>query len=240
MTRMFRIVTRTWNPVVGCLHNCVYCWARRQAKRQKHRCKLCYQFSPHTHLDRLIPSGQLIFVVSMGDLFCDAFGDEVIQQIIDMVKQRPHQTFLFCTKNPRRYLHFQFPENCLLGTTIETNRNELVRRFSNAPPVSERYEAMLELDGKARKFLSVEPIMEFDFDVFLEWISSINPEYCEIGYDNYYKLLPEPSLEKTLDFIEAKRKLGIDVREKELREKVKQGKDISHLYDEKYIFNHTK
>jgi len=30
-TRMFDLVTETWNPITGCNHECVYCWARRLA-----------------------------------------------------------------------------------------------------------------------------------------------------------------------------------------------------------------
>jgi len=214
---MFRVVKGTWNPWVGCIHNCIYCWARRQAKRQKHRCELCYQFIPHAHLERLIPSGDLIFVVSMGDLFCDAVSDEVIQRIIDKVGQRPWQTFLFCTKNPRRYLDFEFPKNCLLGVTIETNRDELVAELSDAPLPSERYKALLELDGKARKFLSIEPILDFDLEIFFNWIKNINPSICEVGYDNYNNKLPEPSLAKTLKLLELKHKAGFETHEKSLR-----------------------
>ncbi len=29
--KMFNIVTATWNPISGCLYNCVYCWARELA-----------------------------------------------------------------------------------------------------------------------------------------------------------------------------------------------------------------
>jgi DNA repair photolyase len=43
----------TINPVVGCLHNCPYCYARRQARRRKNECYLCYEFIPHDHLERL-------------------------------------------------------------------------------------------------------------------------------------------------------------------------------------------
>ena len=36
------------NPVVGCTHGCLYCYARRFAKRQgKDSC--CYNFFPHPH-----------------------------------------------------------------------------------------------------------------------------------------------------------------------------------------------
>lgn len=216
-TRMFRSVEKTWNPVVGCSHNCIYCWARRQAKRQKHRCQFCYKFIPHLHLERKVPKANLIFVCSMGDLFCDVIHNEWIEQVIGIVRQHKDRDFLFCTKNPKRYLEFDFPRNCLLGTTIETNKDELVEKVSQAPLPSERYKAMLDLDGSYRKFLSVEPIMEFDFDVFLGWIKDINPNLCEIGYDNYGFNLIEPEVNKTLKLIEEKRKLGIDTRIKELK-----------------------
>ncbi|MEM4531792.1 MAG: hypothetical protein QXY39_07990, partial [Thermofilaceae archaeon] len=30
-SRMFSVVSETWNPVTGCTHSCVYCWARALA-----------------------------------------------------------------------------------------------------------------------------------------------------------------------------------------------------------------
>ena len=32
-SKMFQEVTDTWNPITGCLHGCIYCWARRYAER---------------------------------------------------------------------------------------------------------------------------------------------------------------------------------------------------------------
>jgi len=212
-TRMFRCVEKTWNPMVGCGYKCVYCWARRQAKRQKHRCLLCYHFVPHLHLGRRVPNAGRIFVCSMGDLFCDAIPNDWIEMILDIVRRYPDREFLFCTKNPRRYHDFEFPENCILGVTIETNRDELCAMFSSAPKPSERFNSFIALKHP-RRFQSNEPIMDFDLEVMLDWTRVIAPEVCEIGYDPYFRKLVEPPLSKVKPFIAAKRELGIDVREK--------------------------
>jgi hypothetical protein len=153
----------------------------------------------------------------MGDLFCDAVPSDWIGRILKIVKQHPDREFLFCTKNPKRYHDFSFPENCILGVTIETNRDELCIRYSRAPRPSERFEAMATLEHP-RRFMSNEPIMDFDIEVMVDWARAIAPEICEIGYDNYYRKLPEPPLRKVEQYIAAKRGLGIDVREKKLRE----------------------
>ena len=44
-------LTHVWNPAVGCLHGCEYCWLRRFLPRMK--CELCRQKVPHLHPERL-------------------------------------------------------------------------------------------------------------------------------------------------------------------------------------------
>jgi protein gp37 len=181
--RMFGFVGETWNPVKGCTHGCQYCWAKRMAK-------WVYgdAFTPKIFENRLRYSkkNKWVFVCDMGDLFCKAIPSEWIEEVIKVVAGAdPSNTFLFLTKNPRRFFEFlgSFSPNCILGCTIETNRDEIVGKISKAPRVSERYKAMVELDWP-RKMLSIEPIMDFDLEVFLDWISHISPEICAIGYDN--------------------------------------------------------
>ncbi len=43
---------------------------------------------------------------------------QVIDIVISMAKQCPQHTFIFLTKNPKRYAEFDFPENCWLGTSV--------------------------------------------------------------------------------------------------------------------------
>lgn len=95
----------TWNPVTGCLHNCSY----------------CYDF----HLERLIEPQKIkkpstIFVCNMADLFGSWVPEEWIEKVIEACQPCRQHTFLFCTKNPKRYLgrHF-WPAKYLLGTSCE-------------------------------------------------------------------------------------------------------------------------
>jgi len=155
----------------------------------------------------------------MGDLCCPGFSDECIFDILALLKAHPEQTFLICSKNPARFHNFvnTIPRNCILGTTIETNRDNVVNDLSKAPLPSKRFEAMAALDY-SRKFLSIEPIIDFDLPIFLNWIKKINPELCEIGYNNYPMFkLQEPSLNKTQKLIDEIMTLDIPVLEKTVR-----------------------
>jgi len=100
-----------------------------------------------------------------------------------------------------------------LGATIETNRSY---NFSKAPPVTERAKAMVDLKYD-RKFLSIEPILDFDLEIFAKRIEEIAPIRVAVGYDNWHNRLPEPSLTKTLQFIERLNEFT-EVRERKLRE----------------------
>ena len=128
-----------------------------QARRQKRRCLKCYRFEPHTHFERLKGLGgrpKTIWFVDMGDLF-----GEWVLRILEAARRYPGNTYMFLTKNPRRYHEFldMFPENSLLGATIETNRD--TSNLSKAPSPVERFEAMLELNHP-HKFVVVEPILD--------------------------------------------------------------------------------
>lgn len=220
-SRMFRSVNHTWNPVVGCSHHCFYCWARMLVKRRRYQtpCNECYNFKVHAHLERPIKTGKVILVCSMGDLFCKECPRDYIQQVLDKIRSHQNKTFIICSKNPARFSDFikSVPDNCILGTTIETNRDILVRALTKAPLPSQRYEAMIKLNHK-RKFLSIEPIMDFDLSILLTWVRKIKPEICEIGYNNYTTFqLPEPPLSKTEKLISRIRKLGIVTHEKTIR-----------------------
>lgn len=45
--------------------------------------------------------------------------------------------------------------------------------------------------------ISIEPVMDFDLDVFADWIRDINPKFVSIGADSKFRIkLQEPSKEK--------------------------------------------
>lgn len=113
--------------------------------------------------------------------------NEEFQRIIDRTSKFPETRFLFCTKNPARYLSLEFPDNCVLGATIES---DVIYSGTKAPSPMSRYKAMVQLKH-LHKFISIEPVMKFDLSTMVYWMSRIGPEIVEIGGDNYGHGLPE-------------------------------------------------
>lgn len=222
ITRMFHEVTRTWSPVVGCEHNCIYCYASDLAEgRLRHLPRYHDGFKPKLVVQELTKRfiRGLIFVSNMGDLFGEWVTAEWIYRVNEAIRRSPKATFLFLTKNPARYHNFldQFPLNVILGATIESNRDH--SGLSSAPSVSIRAELMANITPRFSvrpKMVSIEPILDFDLDPFVELIVRIQPEFVYIGYDNHKKQLPEPSMEKTKALIAALREFT-EVRTKPLR-----------------------
>lgn len=194
MSRMFKSVSETWNPVKGCLHECLYCFARDIAQRNrfklpKYQDGFSPRFFPEELFRKFLPN-ILVFVVVMGDLFGNWVDEMWIQQILTVVQRWPQTDFLFLTKNPQRYRDFVFPRNAIIGTTLETNRC-YGPEMSLASSVEERYYC-LGNHPHQRKFVSIEPVMDLDVPVMLEWVEKIAPEIVELGLDNYGHNLPEP------------------------------------------------
>ncbi|MHC1635854.1 MAG: DUF5131 family protein [Candidatus Methanospirareceae archaeon] len=210
MRRMFSFVSETWNPVVGCFHNCVYCYSRRLATtRLKHNERYKDGFKPklvEKEFKRKFKPDTLVFVSDMGDLLGSWVPEEWIKRVLEHIRKFPKTQFLLLTKNPVRYLEFLeenvIPENCILGATIETNRP--TDRISNAPSPLVRYIAMKDLrkEWKGTLMVSIEPIMDFDKKQFREMIWEIEPDFVVVGYDNYKCDIPKPKVEKTLEFID--------------------------------------
>jgi DNA repair photolyase len=220
---MFDLVTETWNPITGCNHECVYCWARRLAETKlRHLERYKNGFAPRFNEEELRRSFKpktLVFVADMGDIFSPGVEGEWVLRVLRHMAGFPKTTFLLLTKNPRRYFDFldEMPGNAILGATIETDDDELYRRagISKAPPPSERLRAMKELPWE-RKLVSVEPVLAFSHR-FADRIAEVKPSLVYVGYDNYGNRLPEPYLyEVKLLMIRLRSKL-IDVRGKTLR-----------------------
>jgi len=212
-SRMFKNV-ETWNPVTGCLHFCRYCWARKLVQKRLSRLeKYKNGFKPTFHsreLDRHFKPGITVFVVSMGDLFGSWVPQEWIESVLDIIRKNPQTTFLLLTKNPSRYHEFDIPDNCLLGTTIETDLDKLYIResISLAPKPSLRLKAMKELTGK--KVISIEPVIRFS-ENFANEIASLNPWLVYYGHDNYNNNLPEPDIKSEIAFLKKLDSAGIHV-----------------------------
>ena len=193
MSRMFSFIDKTWNLFTGCQYNCSYCSARSLAlNRLSHLNKYANGFNPTFHPTLLLQNfkkGQTIFIAYMGDLSCAKAYD--ISLIMDRVREFPDTRFLVCTKNPELFSQKcpSIPDNVYYGTTLETNR---AHSFSLAPSPWARGTA-LATHQHPLKFVSIEPLMDFDLPLFQSLLLSINPKIVEIGLDNYGNGLPQPS-----------------------------------------------
>jgi len=217
---------KTWSPFKGCDFDCVYCRPsfQLQAKRQMHLCQRCYAYTPHCHPERLgkIPSAKIIFVCGSADIsLCPP---EFVRQIIAEIRQHNDRTldktYYFQSKRPECFRPFlaDFPENVILLTTLETNRDEGYPAISKAPPPSVRYAQFKALDYP-RKVITIEPVLDFDLDVFVSWIRAVKPKYVWLGFNSKPEsiTLPEPSEEKVQALANRLIAAGIEVRGKTLR-----------------------
>jgi protein gp37 len=140
-----------FNPVVGCKHGCIFCYAKRMNTRFKF---IPVWENPVFFWDKLqkpykTKKPTTYFVGSMCDLFGEWIIDDWIKQVITVCQDNPLHAFLFLTKNPRRYLQFDFPDNVMLGVTIT--------HFSLKADVDRRI--MQDVSKSNRTFASIEPIM---------------------------------------------------------------------------------
>jgi len=231
-SRMFSFITKRWNPLGGeCLHGCSYCWAQGpKGLAKKHNMKK-YQGEPRLieSICKRFKADDFVFVCDMCDLFGDWVPSDDIKIVLGRIAGSPAQ-FLLLTKNPKRYLEMLdfLPKNAVLGCTIESDR--CYPAVSNALNQTERLEWMAILAriiqyrlGKGKQgnrlFVSVEPVLDFDRDIFSDYLCRwIGPWAVAVGYDNYKNRLLEPPLAKTIELIEALERSGITVFRKTLRE----------------------
>lgn len=213
----------TWNPAFGCLHECYNgkCWAKKTASEFQARGNPKYKngfapgFDPNDPYilgKKHFKAGEFVFVVSMGDLFGEWVDSEIIHKVMTIVWNHPDTTFLLQTKNPSRFAQLiksdWITPNCILGTTLETNWFYPVYSAITPKP-RQRERAMLKIAQdypRLKRFISIEPIMEFSTFFFSNMIKALSPAIVEIGADTCHAGLPEPSPEKVRWLIEELKK----------------------------------
>jgi len=136
----------SWNPVSGCKHGCVYCYARDIYKRYG------WSFEPQIHQGRMNEpfrekKPSKIFVCSVADLFGEWVPTSWIDQVLDIAIQCPQHTFQFLTKNPERLLKFAWPKNCWIGATATSKLQW------------DRAETVLQQANATVRFISAEPLL---------------------------------------------------------------------------------
>jgi protein gp37 len=153
----------SWNPVTGCLHGCDFCYARDIANRFYEQ-----GFAPTFLPERLAaprntevpPEAERnvgwknVFVCSMADLWGKWVPREIIDYVLDEVRQNEQWNFLFLTKFPARYEEFagELPANAWMGTTVVEQAN--VERAEKA------FSRLVKAGHEGVRWLSIEPMFE--------------------------------------------------------------------------------
>lgn len=162
-------LTHSWSPVVGCRVGCSYCWARPLARRigKSIVCRLCEEFVPHVHPERLqLPDGRpkVIGVGFMTDLWGPPFfryratalsdcnerwhREKITRRLVQGITEHPEHVFVTVTKFPENLPDLEWPDNWWVGATC-TNQDEVDRRVRE-----------LLRSGVKHPVLNLEPLCE--------------------------------------------------------------------------------
>jgi len=134
--------------------------------------------------------GNFIFVGSSTDMFAENVPNQWIMKVLNACMEFPENTYLFQTKNPDEFFNYEFPEKTILGTTMESN---LCLVGCKAPSPRDRAEAMSHIENHDT-MITIEPIIDFDLEYFVNLIKMAKPKWVNIGADSNKKLtLKEPS-----------------------------------------------
>lgn len=217
-SRMYKEFKHNVSLFVGCTNDCVYCRNTFQKQAKRRPCALCKAFEPHTHPERLEkrPIGKITRLCGFGDIsFAD---DDYLKQIIEYAQKYPKTEFLVQSKNPSVFLKHEWSNNVILCATLECDGSLVdYGKISKGEPPEKRIEVMKQVHH--RKAITIEPVLDFDAEIFPLLIQDIKPEWVWVGYDSRPKKhhLQEPALEKTLELIKTLENAGIIVRKKLIR-----------------------
>jgi DNA repair photolyase len=178
----------TWNPLGGkCPHECGYCYVENKINPMMKRSGNDKYEGPLRLIEKelqtplIIPEGYVIFVESCGDLFAAEVPSAFIQRVLDHIAKYPQTPVLLQTKNPIRFAEFVIPNNCILGTTIETTHHY---SKTKAPTTYKRIEALTAICLGHKTMLSLEPIMYTDLAQLVNWVATLKPLFVSIGADS--------------------------------------------------------
>ena len=189
---MYPFVTHTFNAIKGkCPHDCIYCYMKVFKQNDLRLDEKEFKTNLGDH--------NFIFVGSSTDMWAEDVDSAWITRVLNYTNYNGTMNkYLFQTKNPARFIGgWSFPTETILACTIETNRD--ITDISKAPSPEERYHSFKYINMP--KMVSIEPVLDFDTDVMLEWIKTIKPEFVSIGADSKNHGLPEPSPDNLRDFL---------------------------------------
>lgn len=162
---------KTWNPLSGCTkisEACQNCYAEVMARRLQGNNIKGYEqgFKVTLHPERLTEPltwkrPQMVFVVSMGDLFHEDVPFEYIDKVVKVIEDNPQHTFQLLTKRAERMAKYfckrNVPSNAWLGVTCESYNHY------------DRIWALYSIDATIR-FISCEPLLSPLHELCLEGI----------------------------------------------------------------------
>ncbi|MDR1626430.1 MAG: DUF5131 family protein [Spirochaetia bacterium] len=203
---MYSFITHQWNPVRGkCPYNCSYCYVGRWGNAQKSL------YIDRKDLKSPLGAGRFIFICSGCDIFHSDVPRDWITDVRNQTLQYPDNKYLWHTKNPQRLVELIEPGPADVAcVTIESNIG--YEKISMASVPFER--AMYLRKWEGRKMITVEPILDFDLDVFIDLILSCKPDQVNIGADSGRNRLPEPTLWKIEQLVYALEINSITVHQK--------------------------
>jgi DNA repair photolyase len=191
---MYEFVTHTFNMIKGqCYHDCSYCYMKHWKNLREVR-------FDDKELRTDLGKGNFIFVGSSCDMFAQNINPEWIIQTINHCKGFKNN-YLFQSKDTCNLLKYaeQMPKKSVVCTTIETNR-VFSDYMGMSPTPAERAKYLSKFN--LPKYVTIEPIMDFDLKSLVELIKKCEPIQVNIGGDSCGHHLPEPSKDKILRLID--------------------------------------
>ena len=210
---MYEFITHTWNTIKGeCSHDCSYCYMKRWGKLNPVR-------FDEKELKTDLGSGNFIFVGSSNDMFAENIPFEWIKKTIEHCKKYPDNRYFLQSKNTRRIFELEwlikdeifieekhnghFEKLFSIATTIETNR-VYPEYMGNTPVPLDRLLEFKRLGlASFDKYITIEPIMDFDLESLVKELKDVMPKQINIGCDTGRNKLVEPDKDKVLKLIDS-------------------------------------
>lgn len=155
---------KSWNPIVGCKHDCPYCYARDIALHYPDAFPHGFEpaFRPYmlnAPKNTPLPKEAMfdarfsqVFAGSMTDWFGRWVPPEWIEAVLKVMRENSIWKFLCLTKFPKRMVEFDLPPNMWAGTTVD-----LQARVANAEAA---FAKLAEKNPAGIRWLSIEPLLE--------------------------------------------------------------------------------
>jgi len=146
-------------------------------------------------------SGKPIFIGSCFDMWAKEVPDDMILKVLYHLRKFDNR-YVFQTKKTKRLWVFtsMIHKSDILGTTIETDDCELLKKISTAPsPFNRAKHLSLFLDHE--RMVTIEPVLQFNLENLVQIIRTAEPTWVNIGADSKKHGLPEPKWQKVQELI---------------------------------------